>query len=101
MKPIEPMQPMKPMFDRKSGAAPRWWPESLGADPSSAGSADGKRYAYFAASDRLAIQQGDTTAIYDTAGHEIQGVSQSGSALVVQDAAGNTLTLNRFKQLKN
>ena len=102
MKPIAPMQPMKPLFDRKSDAAPRWWPENLGPDPSAAGSANGKRYAHFAATDRLAVQQGETTAIYDTAGHEIQGVSQeSGSALVVLDAAGNTLTLDRFKRLQN
>ena len=96
------MEPMKPLFDMKFDDAPRWWPENLGSHPSSAGSADGDRYAYFAETDRLAIQKGGTTEIYDTTGHEITGVSQdSGAALVIHDAAGNTLNLERFKRLKN
>ncbi len=101
---MEPMKPMKPMSDLKFDDAPRWWPDDLGSHPSSAGSADGDRYAYLAATDRLAIQKDGTTEIYDTSGHDIQGVSQGSSvdaSLVIHDAAGKTLSLEHFKRLKN
>ncbi|AWN35536.1 SHOCT domain-containing protein [Methylobacterium radiodurans] len=66
-----------------SGGAPggqrgggEWWPADLG-HPSSTGSQNGMRYAYFPDSNRLAIESGTGVALYDTDGHHISGVSQS------------------------
>jgi ketosteroid isomerase-like protein len=70
---MEPMKPMKPMEPMK-GQEP-WWPEDLG-QPSTAGSEDDLKYAYFADSHRLAVSRGGEVTIYDTADHEITGVSQ-------------------------
>src|SRR4051812_365968 len=70
MEPMKPMKPMEPVKGQES-----WWPKSLG-QPSSAGSEDALRYAYFADAHRLAVSRGGEVTIYDTAGHEITGVSQ-------------------------
>ena len=70
MEPMKPMEPMEPM----KGQEP-WWPEALG-QPSTAGSEDDLRYAYFADGHRLAVSRCGGVTIYDTAGHEITGVSQ-------------------------
>ena len=69
MKPMEPMAPMKPMSD--SG----WWPDGLGA-PSSSGSQNGMRYAFFAKARRLVIEADGTVRVYDSGKHRINGVSQ-------------------------
>ena len=73
MKPMKPMTPMKPMEPMKP--QPQWWPDGLG-EPSATGSQNDLRYAYFAASRRLAVQKGGTTTLYDTGDHRIGGVSQ-------------------------
>ncbi len=52
-----------------------WWPAELGS-PNSSGSQNQYRYAYFASSRRLAINDGQTTRVYDTLDHQIGGVSQ-------------------------
>ncbi|GJD81394.1 SHOCT domain-containing protein [Methylobacterium gregans] len=57
-----------------------WWPADLG-HPSSTGSQNGLRYAYFPESRRLAIESGAGVALYDTGEHQISGVSQSNGAL--------------------
>jgi|688.fasta_scaffold432529_2 hypothetical protein len=57
-------------------AASQWWPESFGA-PSTAGSQNQSRYAYFPASNRLAIERDGQVTIYDTGLHKIYAVSQS------------------------
>jgi hypothetical protein len=59
-------------------ATDRWWPEDLGV-PNAAGSQNGSRYAYFAASRRLAIDDGSGVIVYDTLDHAIRGVSQQQS----------------------
>jgi hypothetical protein len=64
---MEPMEPMK-------GEDP-WWPKSLG-QPSTAGSEDGLRYAYFPDGHRLAVSRAGEVTVYDTADNEITGVSQ-------------------------
>ena len=56
------------------------WPADLG-HPSSTGSQNGLRYAYFPESRRLAIESGAGVALYDTGEHQISGVSQSNGAL--------------------
>lgn len=52
-----------------------WWPAELG-QPSSSGSQNDMRYAYFPHARRLAIQQNGTVTVYDTLDHQIGGVSQ-------------------------
>jgi hypothetical protein len=73
MTPMKPMAPMKPMEPMKP--TPQWWPDGLG-EPSSTGSQNDLRYAYFPKARRLAVQRGDATTLYDTADHQIGGVSQ-------------------------
>lgn len=72
MKPMKPMEPMKPM----SGGE-KWWPEDLG-QPSSSGSQNGMRYAFFPDKQRLLIEQDGKTTTYDSGDHRISGVSQGG-----------------------
>ena len=52
-----------------------WWPSDLG-QPSSAGSQNDLRYAFFPATRRLAIGKGGHVTLYDTGDHLISGVSQ-------------------------
>lgn len=68
-----------------------WWPEELG-NPSSTGSRNALRYAYFPEARRLAVDFGGSVEVYDTTGFNIQGFAgqQQGG-----DAASVTLTSNR------
>jgi putative oligomerization/nucleic acid binding protein len=52
-----------------------WWPAELGA-PSSTGSQDNLRYAYFPEARRLAVDIAGKVTVYDTLDHQIGGVSQ-------------------------
>jgi hypothetical protein len=52
-----------------------WWPADLGV-PSSLGAQNEVRYAYFPATQRLAIDMGGKVTVYDTQGHQISGFSQ-------------------------
>lgn len=52
-----------------------WWPAELGS-PSSTGSQNDLRYAYFPAARRLAIDINDQVTVYDTGDHQIGGVAQ-------------------------
>jgi hypothetical protein len=63
--------------DHTGGSAAKnaWWPAELGI-PSSTGSQNDVRYAYFPLLNRIAILQGARVQIYDTEGHNIQGVHQ-------------------------
>jgi hypothetical protein len=78
MKPMEPMEPMKPM-----AGGEKWWPDDLG-QPSTTGSQNGMRYAFFPESRRLLIEQGGQLTTYDSGDHRIGGVSQ-------QDSQGQSL----------
>lgn len=68
--PMEPMKPMEPL----RGMEP-WWPKDLG-QPNTTGGQDDVRYAYFADRRRLAVSRGGKVTVYDTADHQIGGVSQ-------------------------
>lgn len=57
------------------GQSGNFWPPELG-QPNSAGSQNDMRYAYFAGSRRLAIQEHGAVTVYDTLDHQIGGVSQ-------------------------
>jgi hypothetical protein len=63
--------------DHTGGLAAKnaWWPAELGA-PSSTGAQNDVRYAYFPSLNRIAILQDGRVQIYDTQGHNIQGVQQ-------------------------
>jgi hypothetical protein len=56
-----------------------WWPEGLG-QPSSTGSQNTLRYAFFPESRRLAVADGYSVTLYDTKDHRIGGVSQQQSS---------------------
>lgn len=86
MKRMEPMEPMKPMAPMKpmEAADSSWWPKGL-SRPSSSGSQNGVRYAFFLEQRRLAIEQGGKVSQYDTGEHRISGVSQA------QQGAGGAL----------
>jgi hypothetical protein len=73
MKPMEPMEPMKPLSEDK------WWPPKLG-QPSTSGSQNDMRYAFFPEKRRLLIEQDGKLATYDSADHLISGVSQQQSS---------------------
>ena len=78
MKPMKPMAPMKPMKPQQT-----WWPEDLG-QPDSSGAQNDRRYAYFNAARRLAVQSGGQVKVYDTGSHRINGFAQqqgSGTSL--------------------
>lgn len=55
-----------------------WYPDDLGV-PSSSGAQNNMRYAYFAGSCRLAVEENGTLKVYNTLDHQIGGVSQQQS----------------------
>ncbi len=57
------------------GGSGNWWPGDLGR-PSSTGSQNNVRYAYFPGSRRLAVEVNGRVSVYDTLDHQIGGVSQ-------------------------
>lgn len=61
-----------------------WWPPELGA-PTSVGSQNSLRYAYFADTHRLAVSTGGTPWVYDTLDHQIGGFAQ-------QQGGGQSIT---------
>jgi hypothetical protein len=81
---VEPMKPMKPMAPMKPQQA--WWPGDLG-QPDSAGGQNDRRYAYFDAAHRLAVQIDGQVKVYDTGSHRINGFAQ-------QQGSGNSLSFS-------
>ena len=61
-----------------------WWPPELGT-PSSSGSQNSLRYAYFANACRLAVTTGGDPWVYDTLDHQISGFGQ-------QQGGGQSIT---------
>ncbi len=101
MEPMKPMQPMKPMEPMKPlDFGPAWWPRSLGT-PSTTGAQNGMRYAVFADSHRLLIEQGDVCTLYDTADHRIGGASQQsgGSQTLAFTSQHGPVRLDELKKL--
>ncbi|MGO8951876.1 MAG: SHOCT domain-containing protein [Rhodomicrobium sp.] len=66
------------LFVPQSSSSFGWWPAELG-NPSSTGSQNSLRYAYFPGTNRLAIDFGGRIQIYDTTGYDIQGFGQQQS----------------------
>lgn len=75
--------PFAPMTSASS------WLQELGT-PSSSGAQNGIRYAYFPATQRLAVESNGQITIYETLDHHITGVSQS-------QGGGSTLTFTSQK----
>jgi hypothetical protein len=67
---MKPMAPMKPM-----AASEPWWPKDLGP-ASSSGGQNSLRYAFFRDKHRLLIEHSGVTTVYDSANHDIRGISQ-------------------------
>jgi len=93
---MEPMKPMEPM-----DFGPKWWPDELG-EPSTSGGQNDVKYAFFAEKHRLAIQQDGRVTLYDSADHEISGVSQlqgeTGSLAFVSQHG--TVSLDRLERVE-
>jgi hypothetical protein len=73
-----------------------WWPGDLGY-PSSSGSQNNTRYAFFPQARRLAVQRDGQVSVFDTMDHNIGGVSQQqggGSSLTFTSQYGTLSTLN-------
>jgi len=73
-----------------------WWPGDLGS-PSSSGSQNNTRYAYFPQTRRLAVQRDGQVTVFDTLNHNIGGVSQQqggGSSLTFTSQFGTISTLD-------
>jgi hypothetical protein len=73
----------EPMSSQSSGD---WWPTDLGS-PSSVGSQNDMRYAYFPGSRRLALYRNGRVEVLDTGEHQISGFGQ-------QQGGGDSITLS-------
>ena len=103
MKPMSPMKPMEPMKPMKDMGADKWWPDSLGDSPNTAGGQNDIRYAYFSGKNRLAVDRGGgKISVYDTTGHDVSGVQQKqgsgGSGLVFTSEKGE-MDLDTLKEV--
>lgn len=74
----------------------QWWPGDLGA-PSSSGSQNDVRYAFFPQARRLVVQRNGQVTVFDTLDHNISGVSQQqggGTSLTFSSQYGTVSTLS-------
>ncbi len=79
-----------------SGGGNNWWPSGLGS-PSSSGSQNNIRYAFFPQACRLVVQRDGQTSVFNTLNHHISGVSQQqggSSSLTFTSQFGTISTLN-------
>ncbi len=98
MEPMRPMEPMKPMTPMSGGE--RWWPEELG-HPSTSGSQNSMRYAFFPEKMRLLVEQDGKLTTYDTGDHRIAGVAQQDSHTrsVTFTSQKGTVELGQLRQV--
>ena len=94
MKPMKPMEPMKPMQPMSGGGS--WWPEDLG-EPSSSGSQNGMRYAFFPDKKRLVVETDGKSRSYDSGDHRINGVQQSNGGTATFSDENGTVDLKDLK----
>lgn len=79
-----------------SGGGNSWWPVDLG-HPSTSGSQNNLRYAWFPQARRLAVQRDGQISVFDTMDHAIGGVSQqqgSNESLTFSSQYGTFTTLS-------
>lgn len=90
-----------PFMDNGGGSAGHWWPAWLGL-PSWQGSQNNLRYAFFPATNRLAVEINGDVGIYDTGGFVLTGVGQQqsgyGSSLTLT-GPGGIVTLDRLRRV--
>jgi len=88
------MKPMEPM----SGGE-QWWPDDLG-HPSTSGTQNGMRYAFFPDKQRLLIEQDGKLTTYDSGDHQIGGVSQQngGTSSLTFTSQKGPVDLSQLKQ---
>ncbi len=79
-----PIGPVSLFVPPPAGSSGNWWPAGL-QFPSSTGSQNNVRYAYFATIRRLAIEANGHVTLYDTLDHQIGGFSQ-------QQSVGGSIT---------
>ncbi|MEY3288983.1 MAG: hypothetical protein RLZZ419_1225 [Pseudomonadota bacterium] len=79
-----PTSPVSLFVPPPAGSSENWWPAGL-QYPSSTGSQNNVRYAYFATINRLAIDVNGQVTLYDTLNHQIGGFSQ-------QQSTGGSIT---------
>jgi hypothetical protein len=98
MKPMKPMEPMKPMAPMAGGES--WWPKELG-QPSTSGSQNTLRYAFFPEKKRLLVEQDGKRTTYDSGSHHIDGVAQQDSQTrsVTFTSQNGTVNLNALSQV--
>ena len=73
-----------------------WWPGDLGS-PSSSGSQNNVRYAFFPQARRLVVQRNGQVTVFDTLDHRISGVSQQqggNTSLTFSSQYGTVSTLS-------
>ncbi len=87
-------------FSSGSAGADAFWPAEWGV-PSTSGSQNGQRYAYFPGPRRLAIETGGRVALYDTGAHAISGVAQQqgGNADLRFSGPGGPVDLAALRRL--
>ena len=73
-----PAEPVSLFATPAASVSRQWWPTDLGA-PTSTGSQNNVRYAYFAEPRRLAIELHGKVTVYDTLDHQISSFSQQQS----------------------
>jgi hypothetical protein len=84
-RPAPPLSGTVPGVSLSWNKRSNWWPGNFGV-PSSSGSQDNLRYAWFRVTRRLAVDVGGSVWVYDTGDHQISRVSQQ------QSGSGMTLT---------
>ena len=68
-----------PVTSSQEISSENWWRADLGV-PAASGSQNNVRYAYFPATQRLAVLQESRLTIYDTGSHHIAGIAQQQSS---------------------
>ncbi len=89
-------QIFQPLPQGGGGGGNNWWPSDLGS-PSSSGSQNNIRYAFFPQACRLVVQRDGHTSVFNTLNHHISGVSQQqggSSSLTFTSQFGTISTLN-------
>jgi hypothetical protein len=84
----------------QSAQSGSWWPSELGS-PSSTGSQNSLRYAYFPGSNRLAIDDRGRVEVYDTSGYDIGGFGQqqSGDASLTFTSQRGVVRVDRLPRV--
>jgi hypothetical protein len=99
MEPMKPMSPMEPIPGSRMEAPEDW------GRPAASGGQNSIRYAYFPRPRRLVVERDGKRTVYDTADHDITGVSQDQSNVragrMVFTSQDGSVTLDSMKVIKD